>query len=364
MNISKISKIYDILLGDEFSMIYSGNFNNSILISLTDLINSFMSSPNIDLKKLNKKVAYMTIENFQNILRYSETRIVQERAKDMLLVRVLEKNIFIITVNMVSKINAEKITKYIDELNRLNKEELSELYFKKLTEQGFSAQGGAGLGFIEMLRKTKNKLFYNFLPYDSDFLYFYFQIQISEKNVINKDINLLDSVPDIYSTIKYLGANFLYKSKLSEGLLSPLIRIIKDTASSSINSNFLYIKNLLNISVEILQDTFATSRQSKLMKDAIFVYGFNFLTENFYFLASTFVDADIISKKINYINYYLNKDNKEIEQEYNKALLSDEVSDEQLRLLGVFSRNIDLEYFVDLKKENKVFFVQKVEVLK
>ncbi len=367
MDISKVYKIFETLMNDEFSMIYSGVFSNSILTPLTDLINSFMTDPNVDLKKLNKKVAYMTIENFQNILRYSETEMVEAPEKDMLLIRMLNRNIFIITVNLVRKSKADEIGSYVDKLNNLDKQELSDLYFKKLTNQAFSSKGGAGLGFIEMIRKTRNKLFYKFVPYNDEFVFFYFQIQISGKEEVYKDINLLDPVSDIYHDIKSLGVNFLYKSKIAEGRLMPLINMIKDSVKSSGNDedvNTQYLRNLLSISVEILQDIFITARESELMKDAIFIYGFNERTDNYYFLASSYVDTDMMKNKINIINRYLNKDKNTLQQIFFESLLDDSTTDEELRFLGIFRGSSSFEYFVDFQNENKTFFVQKVEVTK
>ncbi len=367
MDISKVYKIFETLFNDEFSMIYSGVFSNSILTPLTDLINSFMTDPSVDLKKLNKKVAYMTIENFQNILRYSETEMVKAPEKDMLLIRMLNRNIFIITVNLVRRSKADEIGSYVDKLNKLDKKELSDLYFQKLTNQAFSAKGGAGLGFIEMIRKTKNKLFYKFVPYNDEFVFFYFQIQISGKETISKDVNLLDSVSEIYNTIKGLGVNFLYKSKMAEGRLMPLINMIKDTVKSSStdageDGSPQYLRNLLNISVEILQDIFITARKSELMKDAIFIYGFNPRTGNYYFLASSYVDTYMMKNKINIINRYLNKDKKTLQKIFFDSLLDDSTTDEELRFLGIFRGSSNFEYFVDFENEDKTFFVQKVEV--
>ncbi len=368
MDISKVYKIFETLLNDDFSMIYSGVFSNSIITSLTDLIHSFMTDPNVDLKQLNKKVAYMTIENFQNILRYSDTGKAAVPEKDMLLIRMYNKNIFIITVNLIHNSKIEKIGSYVDKLNKLDKKELSELYFDRLTNQAFSAEGGAGLGFIEMIRKTKNKLFYKFLPFNDEYSFFYFQIQISSKKVINKDVNLLDSVSDIYNTIKNMGVNFLYKSKIAEGRLMPLINMIKDAVKSSSDNkndtNILYLRNLLNISVEILQDIFITARKSELIKDAIFIYGLNSKTGNYYFLASSLVDEYIIKRKINIINKYLDKDKEKLQNIFLEALLDEDTPDEELRFLGIFRNSDNFEYFVDFQDGNKTFFVQKVEVTK
>jgi hypothetical protein len=41
-----------------------------------------------------------------------------------------------------------------------------------LSNSEFSSKGGAGLGLIEMAKKTGNKLDYDFLQFDSEHSYF------------------------------------------------------------------------------------------------------------------------------------------------------------------------------------------------
>jgi hypothetical protein len=52
----------------------------------------------------------------------------------------------------------------LEQVNSLDKDELTELYKKQIKEGRLSEKGGAGLGFIDIKRKTGRNLEYHFLP--------------------------------------------------------------------------------------------------------------------------------------------------------------------------------------------------------
>jgi len=52
----------------------------------------------------------------------------------------------------------------IDKVNELDSSMLKDFYMKQMHEGRLSDKGGAGLGFIDIRRKTGNKLEYYFLP--------------------------------------------------------------------------------------------------------------------------------------------------------------------------------------------------------
>ena len=58
-------------------------------------------------------------------------------------------------------------------------EELHQLYLKVLSSQQVSASGGAGLGLIDIARKSGTKLSYLLAPNANGDIYFTLQISIS-----------------------------------------------------------------------------------------------------------------------------------------------------------------------------------------
>ena len=66
-------------------------------------------------------------------------------------------------------------------MNNATPEELKEMYKKQIKEGSISKKGGAGLGLIDIARKTGEKLDYQFLQLDDKFLFFILKVEISAR---------------------------------------------------------------------------------------------------------------------------------------------------------------------------------------
>ena len=100
---------------------------------------------------------------------------------------VLSKKYFykIVTGNLIATSHVKTLTKQLERINQMNKEELRQYYKDVMSNDKFSESGTAGLGFIDMARKTGQKLDYKFIEMDEEYSYFTFQIKI-KKNAGNK----------------------------------------------------------------------------------------------------------------------------------------------------------------------------------
>lgn len=76
------------------------------------------------------------------------------------------------TGNAVDNSKIEDIKSMLETINSMDKEELNEMYKKQIKEGRLSEKGGAGLGFIDIKRKTGKRLEYHFLPIDDDISFF------------------------------------------------------------------------------------------------------------------------------------------------------------------------------------------------
>ena len=64
----------------------------------------------------------------------------------------------VITANKILTEKIEGLKASIDNINGLNKEDLNALYKKQIREGSLSEKGGAGLGLIDIARKTGRQL--------------------------------------------------------------------------------------------------------------------------------------------------------------------------------------------------------------
>jgi hypothetical protein len=69
----------------------------------------------------------------------------------------------------------------IDEVNGLDAEQLRERYRELLENNELSEKGTAGLGFIDISRKTGQKMFYKFESVDDLYSHFYFETRVMKE---------------------------------------------------------------------------------------------------------------------------------------------------------------------------------------
>jgi len=85
---------------------------------------------------------------------------------------------YILTINKIHASKEEKIKKAIDCVNDATPEELNEMYKKQLKDGKIGEHGGAGLGLIDIARKTENKIEYMFLPINVAEEYFILKAEV------------------------------------------------------------------------------------------------------------------------------------------------------------------------------------------
>jgi hypothetical protein len=85
----------------------------------------------------------------------------------------------ITTGNFILRSKVNLIKDRIEQLNSLSDEEVRMLYRDILGNETISEKGGGGLGMLDIVRKTGNKLEYFLYPYDSEHVFFSLDVYIS-----------------------------------------------------------------------------------------------------------------------------------------------------------------------------------------
>ncbi len=147
-----------------------------ILGSLESSVNKFEED-----RQVKKKFNNILMESFQNLGHHAKRDTY--RNTDLLMVVSRKRFYKIITGNLVARDTVEDLKKQLELVNSMDPQELRAYYKQIMSEEGFSEKGTAGLGFIDMARKTKQKLTYNFFDIDEDRSYFSFEVRIKKEGV-------------------------------------------------------------------------------------------------------------------------------------------------------------------------------------
>ena len=131
--------------------------------------------------KTRKKVFNIIIEAIQNIYHHGASNgKVSQELKNVCLYLLRSPNGYkIITVNHIYSHNVEELSKRLEETNALSKEQLKEYYRNRLEMGKVSNKGGAGLGLIDMFRKSGEKLNYWFEEANGKFSLFCLEVSIN-----------------------------------------------------------------------------------------------------------------------------------------------------------------------------------------
>jgi hypothetical protein len=95
---------------------------------------------------------------------------------------------YVITSNKVAKNHKEPLERALISVNTASPLELKEMYKRQIKEGSLSNKGGAGLGLIDIARKTGETLNYQFLQLDEDNYFFILKVEINSKKFTKESI--------------------------------------------------------------------------------------------------------------------------------------------------------------------------------
>ena len=162
-----------------FPLIYKGEMNHNITKLFTSMAEMKISNSEKD-KSLRMKVFHVMVECLQNISKHSddyddkETKI----GNGLFIVGEKSSSYYVITGNIIKNNRVEALKKHIEKLNKMEKEDLNDLHKKQMREGVLTNRGGAGLGLIDIVRKTGEKLRYDFTNVNGEFHYFLLKVEI------------------------------------------------------------------------------------------------------------------------------------------------------------------------------------------
>jgi len=177
-----VFKFFTNLRDNNISLVYDGEINHNVIRAFTDLTNN-----ELELKEepnpIKKKVFNVMVESLQNISKHAECIDYdnQKYGRGILLISESDSSYNVTTGNVIKKGTIKAISENIDIINSKNKEELRELFKTRLSTGRLSEKGGAGLGFIDIAKKSGNKLEYHFEKISEDYYFFILNSQISKK---------------------------------------------------------------------------------------------------------------------------------------------------------------------------------------
>ena len=120
--------------------------------------------------RLKKKFYHILTEGLQNVFHHAEK---SDDGSPMLIIsHDKHQHYHITTGNFILNSNTEALKANIEKINCMNDDELRTYHRDKLNTTQLSEKGGAGLGIIDMARKSGHKIDYDFQKVSDKYSFF------------------------------------------------------------------------------------------------------------------------------------------------------------------------------------------------
>lgn len=188
-----VVQFHRMMLSKKITLAYEGEVTQEITKAFTAMTEKNLEKTEEN-GKIKKKVYHVMVECLQNIAKHADDDSVGASDKlenglsktGIFIIGSDDNEYFITSGNGIVNENIPALKEMIDDINVLDQEELKQLHKTKMRETAISDKGGAGLGFIDMVRKTGNPLEYHFEPIDETSSFFLLKSRILKSKTENK----------------------------------------------------------------------------------------------------------------------------------------------------------------------------------
>lgn len=172
--------IRDKMMKEQLMFVYRGVVTDENSESLLMLLEKEME--NADFGFVGRKRLFMfVLESLQNVSKHSDHSLHAEMS--MVIYSKTPTGYTVTTGNVIPSARIYDLKNKLDEINNLEPDEIRNVYRQMLGNAELSAKGGAGLGLIEMAKKTGNKIDYDFLKIDEEYSYFILSKTVNAKGI-------------------------------------------------------------------------------------------------------------------------------------------------------------------------------------
>ncbi|MGL1887053.1 MAG: SiaB family protein kinase [Reichenbachiella sp.] len=189
-HLKNIIAFQDLMNESDANIVYLGRVTQSTIDGITDMMEESMVDRQ-ETKQTTKRVYHVMIEALQNICKhadstaeYASNNLEKGLAKDgIFLIGHNETEYYVTTGNQITTANTISLRDTLDKINALDKDGLREMHKKAMFTGEISDVGGAGLGFIDIKKKTGTEYEYYFDPISADHCFFILTIRILKESV-------------------------------------------------------------------------------------------------------------------------------------------------------------------------------------
>ena len=175
-----IYDLHQLMAANKVILIYEGDFTQETTKSILTMAERNLESSGEE-SGIKKKIFNVMVEALQNIVKHSDDAKEGENGHHaaIFLISHAQSQYSIMSGNPIKNENIPNLKGALERINSLDKDGLKELYKEIIKNTTISEKGGAGLGFVDMARKSGEKLEWSFLPMNDEFSFFCLKVNIA-----------------------------------------------------------------------------------------------------------------------------------------------------------------------------------------
>jgi hypothetical protein len=300
----QLSDIISLLKEHRMSFFLRGKFADRFTNIIVDLSENVAGQ--MEEGFFSRKMSFMLVESFQNILKHGQTADalgLQLQDDGIFCFKVHEKGNFINSINFIQPSDADGLRMSIDYINSLDKASLKSYYMDSLKNNEMSSKGGAGLGFIEMARKSGSKILYRIDDNTGGPIQFHQQISLCRDEIDGEGSNEIEITDRIYRLMREKHLVMLYQGDFSSKIMLPLIEMAEQSVQDNTEELHQSI-TAAHVVVEMIQNIQRHAIQS-LENQSHGYFGIAKSQESIQLIAANHVDKngmELLTQRLEEIN--------------------------------------------------------------
>lgn len=175
--------IYDLhrtIMSQKLILVYQGDFTQETTKTILTMAERSLQTTEED-PAIKRKVFNVMVELLQNIVKHNDEFLhAGRRSQHAIFLVGREQNCYsIMSGNPVQKNAVAELKTNLQRINALDKEGLKDLYKEIIQGTTLSEKGGAGLGFVDMARKSGEKLWFDFPEMSDAHCFFCMKVNVT-----------------------------------------------------------------------------------------------------------------------------------------------------------------------------------------
>ena len=365
-----VYQLYTHLSNFNLSYIYKGDFSdhlNETILSLAETNMQIVNEPS----SLKKKVFFIMVESLQNITRHTESsEQVGNDSSSLFIIQRKDKDYYITSGNLIDIDKVSPLIGKLEKVNSLDPESLKNYYREVLDMGEISSKGGAGLGLIEMARKSGNKLAFDFSPVTDKKSFFYFQSKVTlnsgnETALERIEPEALSSAKSFHEIVLNKNLNFVFQGDFNHENMKTVLNMTE--GNMNLGSQLLFRKRVVNIIVEVIQNIYKHANNENKNKDkhsGIFMIERH--EERYIITSGNLIyrsRMEALNAKLERVN---NSDSTGLNTLFNGLLMAEERVDQRGAGLGLIDMKLksknNLDYHFNIINEEYAFFTVQIKI--